>query len=381
MASELVERIRSEIEAAPGRRITFARFMERALYEPELGYYRQEADRPTMTGDFLTAPEIHPIFGWTLSRRVESMWSELGRPAPFRLVEYGAGSGTLGLAIFEGLRRHGATELLAALRYEPVESNPHRLADLRRRFENEGLSDLLARGSSASSSGSPAGGIASADASPVPGVLIANEFLDALPVHRAVIRGGRVRELFVGWREPGGFAQFEDEPSTPELAARLGADGIDPATLAEGQLLEICLELEPWLVEVSDTLGRGFVLVIDYGYPAAELYGPRRLAGSLLGYRAQKVVDDPFDGVGRTDLTAHVDFTALAVLAERCAWRNEGLTSQSEFLVSIGLEADLQSLQASPDTDVQDYLLARSAIARLLDPRRMGRFRVLTLAR
>jgi SAM-dependent MidA family methyltransferase len=108
--------------------------MERALYEPGLGYYRQSADRPTDAGDFLTAPETHPIFGWTAARRVEEMWTRLGRPRPFSLIEYGAGSGTLGLSVLDGLRRHGAEDLLEAIVYEPVESNPHRLADLRRRF-------------------------------------------------------------------------------------------------------------------------------------------------------------------------------------------------------------------------------------------------------
>ena len=114
-STELVALIRAEIEGAPGRRITFARFMERALYEPELGYYRQLADRPTDAGDFLTAPETHAIFGWTLTRRIESMWAELGRPRPFHLVEYGAGSGTLALSILDGLRRHVSTELLEAV--------------------------------------------------------------------------------------------------------------------------------------------------------------------------------------------------------------------------------------------------------------------------
>ncbi len=368
MPSELADLIRSEIEASPGRRITFARFMELALYQPELGYYRQRADRPTTSGDFLTAPETHPVFGWTLARRIESMWTELGRPTAFRLIEYGAGSGTLGLSVFEGLRRHGATDLLQALRYEPVESNPHRLADLERRFAKEGLSDRLARGPAVSS-----------ERVPVSGVLIANEFLDALPVHRAVVRGGALRELFVVWREPAGLAQIEDEPSTPALAGRLADDGLDVASLAEGQVVEICLEIEPWLDEVSRRLERGLVLVIDYGHPAADLYGPRRLAGSLLGYRAHRVVDDPFDRVGDTDLTAHVDFTALAVLAERRAWRNMGLTSQSEFLMSAGLESELESLRASADADAEGYLRARSAIVRFLDPRHLGRFRVLTL--
>ena len=367
--ADLASVIRTAIDSAPDRRIPFERFMELALYEPELGYYRQAADRPTDAGDFLTAPETHPIFGWTLARRIEALWTELGRPATFHLIEYGAGSGTLALSILDGMRRHAAAEasaadVLEAVRYQPEETNPHRLADLRRRFAEAGLADRLAGGEG------PA---------PVTGVLIANEFLDALPVRRFVIRGGRVRELYVTWRDR--FVEIEDDPSTPEIERRLADDGLSAGQLAEGQVGEMALGLAPWVDEVAARLGRGYVLVIDYGYPAAELYGPRHLAGTLLGYRGHRVVDDPFDSPGRTDLTAHVDFTALQVLAERRGFRTESLVTQQEFLVGAGLEAELQALQASPETDVADYLRARSGIVRMLDPRRMGSFRALTLAR
>jgi SAM-dependent MidA family methyltransferase len=367
-STELVALIRAEIEGAPGRRITFARFMERALYEPELGYYRQLADRPTDAGDFLTAPETHAIFGWTIARRIEQMWADLGEPNPFGLVEYGAGSGTLAIAILEGLRRHGSSRLLEAIRYEPIEANQYRLADLRRRFEESGLADRLAP------PGSPSDGPL-----PVTGVLLANEFLDALPVHRVVIRGGELRELFVAWRER--FVEIVAAPSTPELARRLADDGLDPGRMAEGQVAEISLGLEPWLDDVAARLARGYVVAIDYGYPAAELYGPRRLAGTLLGYRGHRVEEDPFTEPGLIDLTAHVDFTALQVLGERRGLRSVAFATQSEFLVASGLELELRALQESPETTAEDYLRARSGIVRMLDPRYMGRFRVITLER
>jgi len=360
--------IRAEIEGAPGRRITFARFMERALYEPELGYYRQLADRPTDAGYFLTAPETHAIFGWTIARRIEQMWADLGEPNPFGLVEYGAGSGTLAIAILEGLRRHGSSRLLEAIRYEPIEANQYRLADLRRRFEESGLADRLAP------PGSPSDGPL-----PVTGVLLANEFLDALPVHRVVIRGGELRELFVAWRER--FVEIVAAPSTPELARRLADDGLDPGRMAEGQVAEMSLGLEPWLDDVAARLARGYVVAIDYGYPAAELYGPRRLAGTLLGYRGHRVEEDPFTDPGLIDLTAHVDFTALQFLGERRGLRSVAFATQSEFLVASGLELELRALQESPETTAEDYLRARSGIVRMLDPRYMGRFRVITLER
>ena len=410
-APELADRIRAEIDAVPGRRITFARFMDRALNEPDLCYYRVATDRPTGAGDFLTAPETHAIFGWTVARRIEAMWAELGRPEPFHLIEYGAGSGTLALSILDGMRRHGAVELLAAVRYRPLESNPHRMLDIERRFEEAGLGGLLNLAGASPSAGSGDG----VEVVPVSGVLLANEFLDALPVHRVVVRGGELREIFVARRDEaggatggsggatggstdaagavggvagatdgatsgaaGGFVQVTARPSTPDLAARLDDDGI---ALAEGQVAEVCLGLEPWLRDVAGRLARGYVLAIDYGYDAAELYGSRRLAGTLLGYRGHRVEEDPLADPGEIDLTAHVDFTALDRLAATAGFRTVSRTNQSDFLVAGGLEEELRALQSSPDLDLADYARARSAILRLLDPRHMGRFQVLTLER
>jgi SAM-dependent MidA family methyltransferase len=389
-SADLADLIRAEIDASPDRRITFARYMDLALYTPGLGYYRAAADRPTDTGDFLTAPETHAIFGWTIARRLESIWASLGRPRPFHLIEYGAGSGTLALSILEGFRRHGEAGLLDAVVYEPVESNPNRRGDLLDRFEKAGLATTLA------AAGSP--GIWSV---PVDGVILANEFLDAMPVHRVVFQGGELWELFVTWiaargdadapadhapgytppgASPSGgrFAELVAEPSTPEFAARLADDAVE---LTEGQVAEIALGLAPWLDEIAARLARGAVLAIDYGYEAAELYGPRRLAGTLLGYRGHRVEENPFAAPGRVDLTAHVDFTALRRLAAARGFRTVSLTTQSEFLVAAGLEEELRALQSSSDLTLAEYTRARSGVVRMLDPRHMGRFRVLTLSR
>jgi SAM-dependent MidA family methyltransferase len=383
-SSSLPEVIRSEAELSPSRRLTFARFMELALYHPEHGYYRQAADRPTGAGDFLTAPETHPIFGWTVARRIAEMWRGLNRPVPFDLVEYGAGSGTLGLSVIEGIVRHGETDLLAAIRYTPVETNRHRLDDLRSRFEEAGLGQCLAFPEPADDDGADVidGEPTSNRSVPVSGVILANEFLDALPVHRVLMRGGRLRELYVAWRllagTEGQFVEVIGEPSTPDLAGRLAAVSVK---LAEGQVAEICLGLDPWLRGAAARLERGFVLIVDYGYEATELYGPRRLAGTLLGYRGHRIIPDFLSDPGGIDLTAHVDFTALQLLGERHGLRPVALTTQAEFLVAAGLENELQALQAAPDLTLAEYARARSGIVRMLDPRHMGRFRVLTLER
>jgi SAM-dependent MidA family methyltransferase len=205
---------------------------------------------------------------------------------------------------------------------------------------------------------------------------LANELLDALPVHRVGRRDGRLVEYHVTWQD-GWFAEVPAEPSTPALAAHLVADGVD---LAEGQRAEVCLAATAWLVAAA-ALERGWLLLIDYGHPAAELYGPRRFAGTLRTYRGHEVDDDPYRAVGRQDITAHVDITALRRAAAEAGLVEAGETSQARFLTALGLGDMLTSLGRDEATDVAAYVEARAAVARLLDPRHLGAFRVMAWSR
>lgn len=353
----LVERLRAEIERDGP--VTFARFMEVALYDPERGYYRTEPDRPTREGDFLTAPEMHPIFGRTLARQLAECWERLGRPDPFTVVEHGAGSGALILSMVDGWRRNG-TGLLEALRYVPIEVNAHRRTQLLERLAAAGM-----------------GGIVVAAAPGRAGVAVANELLDALPVHRVVGRDGGLREIRVGWSDRG-FTDVELEPSTPELAGRLETLGV---RLEDGQQAEVCLEIATWLDGAVEWLDPGYLVVIDYGLPARELYAPSRRTGTLLAYRSHAVSEDLYASVGRQDLTAHVDLTTLSALAEERGLATLGVTSQAAFLVGAGIERELQAVQADPGTTLEDYLVARSAVRRLLDPKALGGFSVAVFGR
>lgn len=359
----LVDRLRAEIEKAGP--IPFARFMEVALYDPDRGYYTGPAARPTREGDFLTAPELHPLFGRTLARQVAECWDRLERPDAFRLREYGAGAGTLGLTILEGLATE-APELARSILCEPIERNPHRRAELVDRFRAAGLEGRVA---SPPPPGRPAG--------PWTGLVLANEFVDALPVHRIVWRDGRLQEIFVGV-EADRFVDVPGPPSTSALAARLAADGV---RLVEGQRGEVCLAIDAWVADAIGTLERGYLIIIDYGHPAAELYGPRRLAGTLLGYRGHRVVDDPYVFVGRQDLTAHVDLTALERAARAAGGTVLGTTTQAEFLTGLGIGDELVAAGRGSTSALGDYLAARAAVLRLLDPAAMGRFRVVVVGR
>jgi SAM-dependent MidA family methyltransferase len=364
----LVERIRAEIaQTGP---LTFARFMELALYDPDRGYYRSAAERPGREGDFLTAPDLHPVFGAAIARQLDEVWRRLDEPDRFVLREYGPGSGSLALAALRALAGQGpmgsvtgSPGLAAAIRYAPIEVNAHRLAQLTDRLAAAGFGPTLEPGLDAGR--------------PEPGVVVANEFLDALPVHRLTVIDGRLRELYVD-RRADAFVEVVGDPSTPALEDRLAGEGI---TLAEGARAEVCLAIDRWVDEAASGLERGLVLVIDYGHPAATLYGPERAAGTLMAYAGHRAHDDWTVAVGRQDLTAHVDFSAVERRARADGLAVLGLTSQAEFLIGVGTEALVDAIRSDPDTTFEDRTALRSALGRLLDPRAMGGFRALCLGR
>jgi SAM-dependent MidA family methyltransferase len=356
----LLERIRDEIQQTGP--MPFARFMELALYAPDGGYYRGAGARPGREGDFITAPELHPIFGASLSVAIEQIWRRLGEPAPFVVREIGAGTGALAIAILDGLRE-GASPLLESIAYEAVEVDQRRLHGFVARLDAAGYGDRHRRPSS----------------EPFVGVVIGNEVLDALPVHRVRQRDGRLRELAVDIGPDDVLIEKEIEPTTTALAARLGQEGI---ALVDGQTAEIALTIDEWVADAVEPLGRGVLLLIDYGAPATELYDPiRRRGGTLRAYVRHQVHDDPYRHVGRQDLTAHVDVTAAERAAHAAGLTTIGITTQAEALMGLGIEARLQAIQADPSTTFEDYALVRSALMRLLDPAAMGRFRVMAFGR
>ena len=361
----LVERLGDEIRGSGP--ITFARFMNRALYEPGHGYYRRPDPGPGRRGDFLTAPDAHPIFGAVLGRLLEQAWDALGRPAPFVVTEPGAGTGALAAGLLGGLRDLDSP-LSGAIRYRPVEVEPARLTALGARLDSLGLGDALL-----------------VDLPPLEGdtgAVVANEVLDALPVHRVVGRpgaAGGLAELFVALDDAGGFIPREGPPSTPLLAERLAAEGV---TLADGQVTEVCLALDGWLADATRHLARGVVVLVDYADEPAALHDPaRRPTGTLRAFAAHAVGADPFRHVGRQDLTATVDLAAVRSAAVRAGLEPLGETTQAELIATLGTGELTQAFLRRDGAGLQDALDLRSALARLLDPRGMGAFRVLAFGR
>ena len=365
----LIQAIRKEI-AAQGGRITFARFMDLALYHHEWGYYHAAQRRPGRPGDFLTAPEAHPFFGITLSRQIAECWERLGQPERIVVREYGPGVGGLAWDIIGGLQRESPA-CLAALTYELVERNPQRVSEALAAFREEGLGDVVRAIDPEMIDTLP----------PISGVILGNEVADAFPVHRLIWQNGGLREGWVVW-DGEGFAEEIGELSTraqeADPAGMLAAHGI---TLQEGDRIEISPAAAAWFASAASRLERGYVIVIDYGYPAAQLFQAHRLEGTVRAYRAHTVTDDPFANVGEQDLTAHVDFTALREAGEAVGLTFAGQTNQAAFLTSLDMGNLMVALGQDPETTMEEYLAAQAAVLRLIDPGSLGRFGVLLMAR
>ncbi|HEY7294786.1 MAG TPA: SAM-dependent methyltransferase [Dehalococcoidia bacterium] len=334
--------------------LTFRQFMQMALYDPDEGYYRRR-EPIGAHGDYLTSPELHPLFGALIRSQLEEMWELVGRPATFAVVEMGAGSGALARAI---VGTPAADAFDDALRYAIVEPD-------RRLREVQGRT-----------LGSLAGCVDWYDAlEMVPplasGCLLSNELIDSFPVHRVVVRNGRLRELLVGL-DGERFVAVESEPSTPMLAAYFERLGLLPG---EGCAAEVNLDALAWMRSLASVIARGFVLTLDYGYPAAQLYAAWRVQGTLLCYYRHTVHSDPFIRVGYQDLTAHVDFTSLCREGETAGLKPLGFTSQQRFLASLGIEGALRGGPAGGD-GLEEYLARRRAVADLLNPEGLGRIRV-----
>lgn len=364
-SAPLVDIIRNAIRAAPSRAITLAQFMALALYHPDHGYYQQERSRPGRSGDFLTAPEATPYFGLTVARQLIEIWDRLGQPGLWEIREYGAGSGVLAYDILAGIA-HDAPDAIESLRYRLVESNPHRRAEAMASMTQAGLGDRV----EISDPNDPL--------PPFTGVLLGNEVADAFPAHRLVVCGSALQEMLIEERADG-FGWREGERS--EMVAVLPEIERLARELPDGALLDVSPAASNWFEQAAGRLDRGLALIIDYGYPDETLYSAHRLEGTLRAYRGQQVSDEPFDSPGEHDLTVHVDFSALQRAGMRAGLDFAGFTNQGDFLSQLGMGMFLVDLQNEPDITFEDYMAAKAAVFRLIEPGGLGRFGVLGMTR
>ncbi len=340
--------ISNEILASEGW-ISFARFMELALYAEGLGYYTGGSVKLGKGGDFTTAPEITPLFGTTIARFA----AELAGEAPIRLLEFGAGSGKLARDILQACMACGQT----VEDYVIIELS----ADLRDR-----QAGLLAEFPQVRWLDAPPAAFS--------GLVLGNEVLDAMPVPLVVKKGGRWQERGVSIAD--GSFSFADRDCDQDLVAQIP----DAEALPDGYLTEVHPVQAGFIRTVADMLlagGQGAALLIDYGFPAAEYYLAERSEGTLMCHYRQHAHPDPFFLPGLQDVTAHVDFTAVARTGLEAGLSLLAYMSQAAFLLQAGLPALLQ--RSSPD-NVLDWLPQSNAVQKLTSPAEMGElFKVLLM--
>ena len=345
LARELAARI-----AAAGP-ITFAECMDACLYDSEHGYYSRASGERFQ--DYYTSADVHPIFGRLLARQLEEMWRTMDAPAEFQIVELGAGGGRLAAAILN-FTRERLPEFYAATRYVTVERS-----GARRETQLRALGSHVAAGRIELQSELPK--------QIERGCVISNEFFDALPVHRVVFEGGKLREIFVAARD-GELCEVRGEPSSPEIARYFSGRGI---ALEEGQLAEINLAVREWIAKIAKSLQRGFVLTVDYGHDARELYNERHMLGTLLAYREHRTSESFYDAPGEQDLTAHVNFTDLESCGESAGLRALGCVSQAQFLLALGRANEFADLYDGAMSE-SDRIRARLKLKTLIHPEAMG---------
>jgi len=315
-SARLEARVREEIARAGGW-ISFARYMQLALYEPGLGYYSAGAHKLGAAGDFITAPEVAPVFSRCLAVQCEEVLRTLGGGD---VLELGAGSGAMAAALLEELGRRDALPG----RYLILDVS----ADLRERQRATlaaAVPGLLDR-------------VAWLDRLPegFSGVVVANEVLDAMPVERFVIRGGQVNALGVTWQID--RLEWSETRAHAALVDAVRAVERDTGVAwPDGYASEINLGLGGWIAALSASVARGLLLFVDYGLPRREFYAPERRDGTLLCHFRHRFHDDPFTRLGHQDITAWVDFTALAEAGVAADLGLAGYTTQAHFLIGCGI--------------------------------------------
>ncbi len=335
--------------------LTFAAFMEACLYDPAHGYYTRRVPERGQR-DYVSSPEVGPLFARLLGWQFDEMWEALGRPARFELVECGAGRGALAAGILESVHRQ-APDFAAALRVTLVETSLRLREQAQAALEGQGERVAIVERL-------PAG---------VAGCLLSNELVDALPVHRVVQRGNALREIYVSARS-GELVETEGDPSSPALARFLERYG---APLEDGQQAEINLAALDWLEQAAAALERGFLLTIDYGYRARELYGAAHQRGTLLAYSEHRTSEDWLSKPGEQDLTAHVDFTALEERGSELGLASLGYVPQAQFLLALARASGLVE-RLEREAETPEARAARNQLKQLIHPEGMGEaFKVL----
>ena len=372
-------------------RITFAQFMQACLYSPRGGFYSSRDNR--ISTHFGTSPTSHPVFGALIARQLAQMWHLLGDPPVFHIIEVGSGDGALAQSIVQACWRM-APRLAQVLYYVAADYEPRWLQSPAHTFAwdngtGDGMSPATVSAEGRQFNGPPFPSRQDAILGVqrvkteglrtfrnVVGCILCNELIDNFPVHRFAIQGGRVKEVFVTLAG-GNLTEVLDEPSSPRIEERLTSLGL---SLPEGYRGEVNLAMEDWTGQLSRVLDRGFILTIDYGQLATDLYSPQNNQGTLVCYHRHVVSSDPYQHIGQQDITCQVDFTSLIRLGDRHGLATVGYALQSQFLTNLGFASCLDALPTQ-GLSAARTALSRMAMMALVDPDEYGDFKVLAQAK
>jgi SAM-dependent MidA family methyltransferase len=308
--------------------------MEMALYDPEGGYYNSEGEKIGAKGDYYTSANLSQIFGSLLAKQFFEIYQEqiIDR---LRIIELGAGTGLLALDILSTLENDYSLTEIDYLIVEPSQvlrkKQKSRLEKFKNRVDWVDLEELVKK--------------------PTEAIFLANEVIDALPVHRACWQKGKLKELYVSNTETS-FASVWDEPSTKEILQFLKRFDI---VLADQQVIEINFDAIKLLQKISQALTNGYVFIIDYGDLNDHLYLPERKDGTLRCFYKHRVNSDPFSSVGEQDITSDVDFSALIDYGLEFGLESIRFTRQADYLIKLGLLDKLEELLKDSSQDLKSF--------------------------
>ncbi len=359
----LCEIIYQRISESPKKRITFAEYMDLVLYHPQYGYYATHPVNIGKQGDFLTSSHWGADFGELLAEQFVQMWDILNQPHNFTIVEMGAGQGILAEQVL-GYLKQNYLDFFPKIEYLIIEKSEVLKAEQKQRLKPYEVKwcnwDEISHNS-------------------ITGCFFSNELVDAFPVHQFRIEDREIREVYVTSDSEGKFVEITGKISTPQIAEYFNLVGIDLLAVADvdGYQSEVNLQALDWIKIVSNKLFKGYVLTIDYGYQAARYYNPIRRQGTLQCYYQHHRNNNPYWNIGRQDITAHVDFTALEKQGNLSGLENLGLTQQGLFLMALGLGDRLNELSNNQGFSIQEVLRKREVLHSLIDPMGLGNFGIL----
>ncbi len=360
-SQHLSKKIRSSL--ARHKQLTFAQYMHKALYTPELGYYASALPKIGELGDFITAPEVSPIFSRCLARQAIQVLEQLESP---NILEFGAGSGVMAKDILLEL-----AQLEQPLeRYYILEISADLQARQKALLEKELPAELFAK----------VIWLSELPTKPIPAVIIANEVLDAMPFERLRIEPEHSLQGYVVYNETSEKFEWDYRPIIDAGLQKFANQLIQNiGTVSHlGYETEINLNIKPWLTSLNQILSQGAVILIDYGYTRQEYYQPARVMGTLRCHYQHRAHGNPFFYPGLQDITAHVDFTAVAEDGFDSGFKISGFTTQANFLMGTGL----MEMSVDPDAPVTEQIKIAQQIKTLTLPDEMGEsFKVIALTK